>query len=313
LRAQDYAGRLEILLVDAGSTDRTLAIASRFEVDRVLANPLRTGEAGKAVGVNAASGELVLLIDSDNALVGPDWLTRMTRPFLEDAEVIGCEPARFAYLREDHFINRWHALLGAADPLTLYVGNYARDSALTGTWTGFPHTVVAREGWERVELDARLVPVLGANGFMIRRSSYELQPVGEYLFDLDYVYDLVSSGYRTFARADVAIHHAFCDSVSGFYAKTARRADDFFFFSSQGQRSYPWSGRRSRGSVAFGLSTLLVVPVVLAAARGHRRAPDAAAWAWHPLACWITLLTYAVAALRGRLAPRMRDRTSWKQ
>ena len=52
LRDQDYPAELvEILLVDAGSTDRTLELAEAHGVDRVLANPLRTGEAGKAVGL----------------------------------------------------------------------------------------------------------------------------------------------------------------------------------------------------------------------------------------------------------------------
>ena len=313
LRAQDYAGNLEILLVDAESTDGTLEIATRFGVDQVLPNPLRSGEAGKAVGVKAARGELILLIDSDNTLIGSDWLTRMARPFVEDPDVMGCEPARFAYLRDDHYINRWHALLGAADPLTLYVGNYARESVLTGTWTGYPHKTVARDGWERIELDPLWVPVLGANGFMIRRRAYDLQPVGDYLFDLDFIYDLVASGYCTFARADVAVHHAYCDSIAKFHTKTRRRVDDFFFYTSDGRRSYPWTERRNGGILSFAFSTALVFPVILAAVRGHHRRPDAAAWAWHPVACWITLLTYITGVVRGRLRPRLLNRDGWKQ
>ncbi len=313
LRAQEYAGDLEILLIDGGSTDGTLEIAARYGVDDILSNPLRSGEAGKAVGIRAARGELVLHIDSDNSLVGNDWLTRMTRPFVEDPEVIGCEPARFAYVRDDHYINRWHALLGTADPVTLYIGNYARESVLTGSWTGLPTTTEAREGWERLELDPRSVPTLGANGFIIRRSAYELEPVGDYLFDIDYVHDLVARGHRIFARADVAVHHSFCDSIARFRAKTRRRVDDFYFFSAMDRRTYPWAKKRSYGIALFVLATVAVVPVLVVAVRGHRRAPDAAAWAWHPLACWITLLTYLGGTVRGRLRPRMLDRDGWKQ
>ena len=54
VRGQEYAGGVEIIIVDAGSTDRTLEIAGRFGVDRILENPLNTGEAGKAVGFRAA-------------------------------------------------------------------------------------------------------------------------------------------------------------------------------------------------------------------------------------------------------------------
>jgi hypothetical protein len=238
----------------------------------------------------------------------------MVAPFIADPEVFCAEPARFAYRRSDHFINRWHALLGAADPLTIYTGNYARDSVLTGDWTSFPYRAQERDGWQRVELDPRAVPVLGANGFMIRRAAYEVLPVGEYLFDLDYVHDLVQTGRNVVARPDVGVVHLFCDETSRFRAKTRRRVDDFFYFQGEGKRSYPWTAkRRTRGMVDFALSTALVAPVVRDAIRGHRQAPDAAAWAWHVAACWITLGVYAVGVVRGRLKPAMLDRDGWRQ
>ncbi len=313
LRMQRYGGEVEVVLVDAGSSDQTLAIARRFDVDRILPNPLSSGEAGKAIGVNAATGDLVLLLDSDNSLVGSDWMIKMVQPFLENARVIGCEPARFAYRKSDHPINRWHALLGAADPLTIYTGNYARNSVLTGTWTGCPYTAIAHEGWDQVELDRRSVPVFGANGFLIRRDAYALRPVDDYLFDLDHIHELVATGRTTFARVDCAVSHAFCDGISKFRSKTRRRVDDFFFFSSRDQRSYPWTSNRRRGIADFALSTVLVIPVVKDALRGHRLAPDAVAWAWHPVACWITLLTYCAGVIRGRIRPRMLSRENWQQ
>lgn len=313
LRDQDYAGDVELLVPDAGSTDRTREIVSAFG-GVILENPLKSGEAGKAVGVKAATGDLILLLDSDNILLGRDWLSRMVQPFIEDPEVVGCEPARFGATRDDYFINRWHALLGAADPLTIHTGNYARDCVVTGRWTDAPHVAEQRDGWERVELFPGAVPVLGANGFMIRRAAYSWVPVGEYLFDLDHVHDLVAAGHRVYGRPDVAIRHLFCDSVAGFRRKTRRRVDDFFYFQGQGTRSYPWTARSQTRAIAeFALATLLVLPVLGEAVRGQRRAPDLAAWAWHPVACWITLVVYGVGVIRGRLRPRMLSREGWRQ
>lgn len=313
LRAQSYDGELEIILVDAGSSDRTLEIAAEFHVDRVLPNPLLSGEAGKAIGVKTARGELVLLIDSDNELIGSDWLERMVKPFVDDPEVVGCEPARFAYLRTDHFINRWHALLGTADPLTLYVGNYARDSVLTGRWTDYPVETQSRPGWQRLTLEVSAVPTIGANGFVIRRTAYELLPVGDYLFDIDFVFDLVAHGQGAFARVDSEVRHQFCDGIAQFASKTERRVDDYFFFRGEEARSYPWTSKRRLGIVRFAASTLTVVPLIWTAMRGYRRVPDAAAWAWHPLACWMTFAIYLRGAARGRLRPRMLSREGWRQ
>lgn len=301
----------EVLLVDAGSTDRTLEIAAAHGVDRVLENPLRTGEAGKAVGIREARGELLCSIDSDNVLVGTDWLRRMLEPF-EDPEVISSEALRWDYRRADHFINRYQALTGINDPMALFVGNYDRYSLLTNRWTDLPHHSEDRDGWSKVVLLPEHVPTMGANGYVVRRRAFEVVPVEDYFFDIDFVHDLVQQGERTIARVDVAIRHYFCDSVRRFYRKTRRRTDDYFFFAAEGQRSYPWTSRRLFGVVRFALSTVLVLPLLAQIAKGWHRRPDPA-WLFHLPACWITLAVYAYGTVRGRVAPKMLDRRGWGQ
>ena len=187
-------------------------------------------------------------IDSDNILVGRDWLRRMVRPF-EDPDVISSEALRWEYRRQDHFINRYQALTGINDPLSLFVGNYDCYSTLTGRWTNFPVHEEERDGWVRVVLDPAYVPTMGANGYLVRRRAFDIVPVGDFLFDIDFVYELVAQGHRTIARVDVPIRHYFCDSVAKFYWKTRRRADDYFYFASTGRRSYPWTTSRRRGVV----------------------------------------------------------------
>jgi glycosyltransferase involved in cell wall biosynthesis len=312
LRAQDYPREaVEVLIVDAGSTDATLEIARRHEVDHVLENPLRTGEAGKAVGIHHSRGDLVCMIDSDNVVVGHDWLSRMVAP-LEDPDIISSEALRWDYRRQDHFITRYQALTGINDPLSLFIGNYDRWSELTGRWTDYPYASEPRDGWEKVVLDPRFVPTMGANGYIVRRSAFDVVPVEEYLFDIDFVYDLVQAGHRTIARVDVAVRHYFCDSVERFYRKTRRRVDDFYFFARQGRRTYPWTSRQRAGVADFVLCTVLVLPLLHQTARGIRQKRDPA-WLFHLPACWITLLVYAVGTLRGRLAPQMLDREGWSQ
>jgi GT2 family glycosyltransferase len=311
LRAQEYVGELEIVLVDAGSTDRTVEIAREHSVDQLLENPLRTGEAGKAVGFRAAKGELLLSLDSDNVVVGSDWLRRMVEPF-SDPDVMAAQPLRWDYRRQDHFITRWAALTGVGDPLALYVGNYDHYSHLTGRWTDYPHQAEQREGWLRVKIDPAWVPTIGANGYLMRRDALAEVPFGDYFFDVDFAYDLVQRGLDTIALVDVAIRHYFSESASRFYLKTRRRVDDFYFFSSLGLRTYPWTSRKKRGAARFVASTLLVVPLLLDIGRGFRRRPDPA-WLFHLPACWITLVVYGTGAIRGRLRPRMLDRRGWRQ
>ena len=56
----------EIVVADAGSSDGTIAVAHEYGVDTIVANPLKTGEAGKTAGIKAAKGDCIALIDSDN-------------------------------------------------------------------------------------------------------------------------------------------------------------------------------------------------------------------------------------------------------
>src|SRR3989344_8133729 len=84
--------KVEVIIIDAASTDQTLALAKRYRA-KILENPLQTGEAGKAVGVKAAEGELIALIDSDNILPTKDWLRRIIVPFTNPA-ILAAEPIR---------------------------------------------------------------------------------------------------------------------------------------------------------------------------------------------------------------------------
>jgi GT2 family glycosyltransferase len=253
--AQDYGGRVDVVIVDGGSTDETIDIARRFEVERILENELKTGEAGKALGLKAAEGDLLLSLDSDNVVAGSDWLRRMVEPFA-DPDVWSAQPLRWEYRRQDHFITRWAALTGVGDPLALYVGNYDRYSHLTGRWTDYPHQAEQREGWLRVKVDPRWVPTIGANGYLVRREALEQVALDDYFFDVDFAYDLVQLGLDTIALVDVPIRQYFSHSVSGFYLKTRRRVDNFYFFSSLGLRSYPWMSRKKSGVARFVASTL---------------------------------------------------------
>ncbi len=110
IKNQDYEGDIELIIADGGSTDSTLEIAQKY-TDKIYPNPLKTGEAGKAVGVKRSKGEIIALIDSDNILPSKDWLFRMTEPF-QDREIAGTEPLYYTYRGEDGYITRYCAMLG---------------------------------------------------------------------------------------------------------------------------------------------------------------------------------------------------------
>jgi len=292
---QDYPQELlEIIIADGGSTDATLEIARRY-TDKIYFNALRTGEAGKAVGLKHATGDLVALIDSDNILPSRDWLSRMTAPFA-DEEIVGAEPLEYTYRREDGYITRYCALMGMNDPLCLFLGNYDRYNHITGQWTEMPVEVEDEGDYLKVTLNERKLPTIGANGFLVRREELLQCSIEDYLFDIDVVYELVSRGKNKYAKVKIGIVHLFASDLMTFARKQRRRVRDYLYYQRMGLRRYPWTSLSAGKLGKFVAYCVLVFPLLAQSMQGYLRLPDTA-WFFHPLACWMTLIIYSFVML----------------
>ncbi|MBN1419187.1 MAG: glycosyltransferase [Planctomycetes bacterium] len=331
IRAQDWPrDRLEIVIADGGSRDETIEIA-RGSGARIVPNPLRTGEAGKAVGVRAASGDLVALIDSDDILPERDWLARMAAPF-RDPEIFGAEPIAYRHERGLGWIDRYTALIGMNDPVCHFLGNYDRMNILTGRWSGIPIAgEIVRDGaripcdriddlralrggfdYLKLRLVAGRIPTIGANGTVLRRSVLLAHLAGDYLFDIDIIGDVVAAGGGAFAKVGTDIIHLFSPDLATFVRKQRRRIRDFTFHRARGDRSYPWHRQSRIGLARFVLSAAAGFPLVVESVRGHARKPDPA-WIAHPVLCWLTLWIYAGGRAMGLLRKAPPDRENWRQ
>lgn len=90
VRSQDYpADRLELLVVDNRSNDRTVDIAGEYGA-RILYNDIeKHGETSKMIGFRESSGEYFIYLDADIEILGPYWLTRLMRPHLDQKDLAG--------------------------------------------------------------------------------------------------------------------------------------------------------------------------------------------------------------------------------
>jgi glycosyltransferase involved in cell wall biosynthesis len=301
--------RYEIVLADAGSTDDTLGIARACGVDKIVENPLKTGEAGKAAGIKASSGELIALVDSDNILPDPGWLDRMTAPF-SDPEIVASEPLEYTVRKDDPALTRYFALLGMNDPLCLFTKNYDRFCAVTGRWTGLAVPQEDKGDHLKLTLSEGALPTIGANGFVFRRSLLEHVSWEPYFFDIDIMHHALLAGFPHVAKVKTGIVHLYCARLADFVRKQRRRIRDFLYFAQEKQRTYPWNQQKKSGIVLFCLATVTVVPLVVQMLRGFARRPDRA-WLYHLPVCWITLWMYGGATLGKafgvRQAPVRRD------
>jgi glycosyltransferase involved in cell wall biosynthesis len=224
---QDYPkNKVEVIIADGGSTDDTLRIIGKFKVQsskfkiRVVDNPLKTSEAGKAVGVKQATGDFIAFVDSDNILPVKNWFKKMVEPF-GDKEIVGSEPIEYTYRKNDPWLTRYFALIGMNDPICLFIGNYDRMSALTGKWTNLEFPSEDKGNYLKIKFDHEPLPTIGANGTLLRRNIFDDLGVGDYLFDIDMLVDIIRKrGKVYFAKVKTGIVHTYVeDDIKKFFRK----------------------------------------------------------------------------------------------
>lgn len=292
--------KIEIIVVDGGSQDRTVDIAREY-TEKIYDNPLKTGEAGKAVGLKNASGDIVAFIDSDNILPEPNWLSKMVLPFHNEF-ILASEPLFYTHRSKDHFITRYSALIGMNDPLCHFLGNYDRWNELTQKWTEIDVISNDKGSYYEISFKNSITPTIGANGFLIRKAAADSLSLVDYFVDIDILPLLIQkSGIQQvkIAKVKCGIVHLYCQSIAQFSRKQKRRVCDYLYFSHKKKREYEWSQTSQIGIIKFIFSTICIFPLLFQTMKGFLRKKDSA-WLFHPIACVLTLWIYSTQVLKAK-------------
>lgn len=317
--AQKYNHNLiEIIFADGGSTDGTLKLIKSYKENadisiKVFRNPLKTAEAGKAVGVKKAKNEIIALVDSDNIMPDNHWLERMMAPF-EDKDIVATEPIEYTYRKEDSIVNRYCALIGMNDPMCIFTGNYDRKNLITNKWTEVKRKEENKGDYLSIKFFSNMIPTIGANGFLMRKKQLTENFDGDYLFDIDVLWELFTKEPKwKVAKVKTGIIHLFCPDIKTFYRKQNRRIKDFIYFNDKKGRKYPWNKVGKFKIIKFCIYCITIVPLIIQAMIGYSRKKDFSAWAFHVIACWITLWVYGLGTIKGIFKKEMAVRDDWKQ
>jgi len=292
IAAQDYEGEVRVLCIDGGSGDRTREIAAAAGAS-VIDNPERNEEEARALGLEAARAELVLLLDADNELVGSDWLRRLAEAITVAPDVVSADCLFHAWRPQDPPVTRLCALIGGTDPLAIDLGWADRWAHHRGRWTGFEVETEEIGDVLVVRIDPDRPPPMGSNGFLVEREA--LLGTGYRPFvHSDVVGDLAAEG-RRFARVRQGVVHHYAPTLRLYARKAVRRA----------RRTVAGVPPQRRGlsvsRAALALRVLYAVTLIgpiAAALRGYRAHPDRA-WALLPLLYLITVGAYGIETLRG--------------
>ncbi len=163
LLAGDYlAERMEVLVVDGGSTDGTRGLVSGIALSdrrvRLLANPAGTTPAGLNVGLRDARGEVIVRLDG-HTLPGPDYVRSCVDALARTgADVVG-----------GHLVGRGETPFGEAVALATATPLGAGDARYRLGGDG-PTDTVYLGAWRRDVLD-RVGPF---DEDLVRNQDYEL-------------------------------------------------------------------------------------------------------------------------------------------
>lgn len=304
--SQNYPkDKLEVIIADGGSKDSTLELLKNFKVRLYHVSPKKQeAEYNKGIGILHAKNELILLIDADNVLPDKNWLRRMVKPLVENQEIIGSEILRFHYDRKDNILDRYFALLGGVDPVPYYLG---KDSKLSYAFDKYNllGEVQNKGSYYLVKFTGKKIPMLGANGFILRRKLLKYAKSDpDNFFHSDINYDLIQQGLNTYAFVKSDIIHLKRTRVSYFLKFLIRRKwimeTQYFERLKKRRHSVFVAETDTLNLVKFIFYSLTIVKPTYDALKGYMKVKDVA-WFLHPLVCLSFLIIYSWAVISWNL------------
>lgn len=225
---QKFNGRLEVFIIDGGSTDRTIEIAKKFKA-RILKNPKKDAESGKMIGLKKSTADYFMILDADMDLCTDDYLDKLLKPLEQNQSIVGAY-GKYVSFTNDSFLTRFVTL----DPIQ-------RDP-LFRFLTADPEKVLKekRKGYWICEYSlGKIVP----HGFSIYRRKQLLNlriNKRQKFMELDVVSILVEKGFRYFAYVHNArLHHPFLKDFKMLIRKRVRNLRTQFF-NQQDKREFTW-------------------------------------------------------------------------
>ncbi len=133
---------VEIIVVDSGSTDATVAIAESFGA-RVVHIPSAEFTFGRSLnfGVRAAMREYVVIASAHVYPVYPDWLETLLRPFQDEQVALaygkqrGYEGSKYS---EHQIFHQWYPDVSNLDQITAFCNN-ANAAIRKSLWDAHPY------------------------------------------------------------------------------------------------------------------------------------------------------------------------------
>jgi len=209
--SQNYPkDKLEVILVDDKSTDRTIKIAKKFPV-KILYSGKREGDLSATMGFHNATGEFFTAIGADMRFRGNNWFRKMIKPLIENPNMVAAFTKFYSHPKES-LITKYLNL----DPIQ-------RDLVYQTLSIGFDKVITEkRDGYYICTYSENKMPpqTHGLWRVSVLRQIIEKQKI---YYDMGNLVGAVKNGYTTFGYVpDAGYYHFHAENLSQLLGKRIR-------------------------------------------------------------------------------------------
>lgn len=227
--SQDYPkDKLEVIVVDDKSTDRTLEIAKKFPV-KIYMNGKRDGDLSATIGFDHASGDFFTAIGADMRFRGKDWFKKMVLPMIENPKITASLTRYYSHTK-DSIVTRYLNL----DPIQ-------RDLVYQFFSTGFDKVIVSKKnGYFLCKYSLENIPPQ-THGLWRRSILNKVLKEQKIYYDMGNLIGAVKRGYTQFAYVPSAgYYHFHAESLKQLLKKRLRNIEKSYLRYKNLKTQYMW-------------------------------------------------------------------------
>jgi len=225
---QKYKGKVQIIIVDGGSTDKTLQIAQQYPVV-IVHNPHKSAEYGKMLVFNRSTSDYFVYLDADIDMVSNQWISKMIRPLTDNSNIVGSFTGYVSY-EDDPPLSKYITLdFLQRDPLFIFLTPSLTDVCIKKT----PDYMLCRYSKNKM---------LPAGLCVYRKKDlFSLEIIHNRKFmELDIVAAFVKEGRTDFAYvSDMGLHHPLLSTLKNLAWKRKRNLETMYF-NQPNKRYWTW-------------------------------------------------------------------------